>query len=123
MMKNESLSPAQRETLRRALEAKRSQILRDLEQREAEAAEGEVDSAELEDVAEGVIEDRERASLEEHDRELLEEVERALAKLDAGSYGISEASGRPISFERLQSVPWTRYDVGEAERVEHGSRA
>jgi RNA polymerase-binding transcription factor DksA len=50
-----------------------------------------------------------------HDRALLAEVERALAKLQTGRYGTSEASGEPIGLRRLEAVPWARYTVDEEE--------
>ena len=121
-MKQERLTPGQRDSLRRALEDKRRSLRRDIELREEEAAEGQVDSAEVGDVAEGVVEDRDRTALLEHDRMMLAEVEHALAKMDAGTYGLSEASGRPIPFERLRAVPWARHDADEAERIEHSAR-
>ena len=37
----------------------------------------------------------------------LEDVERALEKLDAGTYGICDRCGAPISEERLEARPWT----------------
>ena len=37
----------------------------------------------------------------------------ALRKIEDGSYGISEASGDPIPFERLHAVPWARTDSDE----------
>jgi len=121
-MSHERLTPGQRESLRRALEDKRRSLLHDIELREEEAAEGQVDSAEMEDVAEGVVEDRDRTALMEHDRALLAEVEHALAKMDAGTYGVSEVSGRPIPVARLRAVPWARTDADEAERIEHAAR-
>jgi DnaK suppressor protein len=121
-MKHERLTPGQRETLRRALEDKRTALLHDIELRTEEAANSEVDSVEVEDIAEGVVEDRDRAALMEHDRALLAEVEHALAKMDAGTYGRSEESGRPIPFARLRAVPWARTDADEAERIEHAAR-
>jgi DnaK suppressor protein len=121
-MTHETLTPGQRDSLRNALEGKRGSLLHDIEVREEEAAEGLVDSAEVEDVAEGVVEDRERAAMLEHDRAMLAEVEHALAKMDAGTYGLSEASGRPIPFARLRAVPWARHDADEAERIEHSAR-
>lgn len=121
-MKHEKLTPGQRESLRHALEGKRRSLRHDIEVREEEAAEGQIDSAEVEDIAEGVVEDRDRAALIEHDRQLLAEVEHALAKMDAGTYGISESSGRPIPFARLLAVPWARNDADEAERIEHAAR-
>lgn len=41
---------------------------------------------------------------------LLEEVEAALRRLDRGTYGICETSGRPILPSRLRAVPWTRFN-------------
>lgn len=121
-MKHERLTPGQRDTLRRALEDKRTALLHDIELHEEEAADSQVDSAEMEDIAEGVVEDRNRTALMEHDRALLAEVEHALAKMDAGTYGRSETSGRPIPFTRLRALPWARTDTDEAERIEHAAR-
>ena len=50
------------------------------------------------------------------DTKLLEEVEHALAKLDRGTYGLSEESGEPIEIERLEAVPWARRTAEEEER-------
>src|SRR5204862_417786 len=41
--------------------------------------------------------------------------ERALAKMDRGAYGTSEASGDPIPYARLRAVPWARVDADEDE--------
>jgi RNA polymerase-binding transcription factor DksA len=49
----------------------------------------------------------------ERERALLAEVERALAKLDQGTYGVSEKTGAPITYERLAAMPWARHDVEE----------
>jgi RNA polymerase-binding transcription factor DksA len=38
-------------------------------------------------------------------RNELARVERALARIDAGTYGISEVSGKPIPRERLEAEP------------------
>ena len=112
------LTPEQRGVLRQALVVKRAELLRGTGCFEHDRADIEVDSAELEDIAEGVVEDRVRARIDDRDRSLLEDIDRALAKLDAGTYGLSEASLRPIPFERLRAVPWARYDVEEAEWIE-----
>ncbi len=103
-----ALSPAQLDELRRELLEKRTHLLRAHEERSREAAAVQVEGVDLEDIAEGVIEDRERAALEEHDRAELHEVELALAKMEAGTYGLSEATGRPIPFARLRALPWAR---------------
>jgi len=55
----------------------------------------------------------ERTELAARERTLLTDVERALAKLDDGTYGVSEVSGKRIPYERLKALPWARTDVGE----------
>lgn len=39
-------------------------------------------------------------------RSNLRDVERALAKMDAGTYGVCERCGKPIGDERLDAIPW-----------------
>jgi RNA polymerase-binding transcription factor len=53
---------------------------------------------------------RELGQLEDIEAEL-REVEEALARLDAGTYGICEVCGKPIPDERLEAVPTARYHV------------
>ncbi|CAN5678508.1 hypothetical protein BH20ACT2_BH20ACT2_15730 [soil metagenome] len=44
-------------------------------------------------------------------REQLDEVEHALAKFDAGTYGVCEVSGEAIPEPRLEAMPATRVRV------------
>jgi RNA polymerase-binding transcription factor DksA len=46
-----------------------------------------------------------------HDR--LGEVDLALQRIEAGAYGISEVSGKPIPIERLEAMPTATTLVGE----------
>lgn len=41
----------------------------------------------------------------EIDTQQLEQVKKALARIDAGTYGVSEVSGKPIPLARLEAVP------------------
>ena len=41
----------------------------------------------------------------ELDQQMLEQVKKALARIDAGTYGLSEVSGKPIPVARLEAVP------------------
>jgi len=43
--------------------------------------------------------------------ETLLAVEKALAKLDAGTYGVCESCGKAISEARLEAMPATRYCI------------
>ncbi len=45
--------------------------------------------------------------------ERLEVIGRALQRIENGSYGISEVSGKPIPVERLQAMPTATTLVGE----------
>ncbi len=45
-------------------------------------------------------------------------IERALAKIEEGTYGLSDASGKPIPVERLEAVPEAIYTVQEQNSLE-----
>jgi DnaK suppressor protein len=49
----------------------------------------------------------------ELDRDTLEKIDRALQRIEDGTYGISEVSGKPIPIERLEAVPWATTLVDE----------
>lgn len=121
------LSQAQRDELRRALETKRTQLLGNLRSRtetpEQLADAGEREPGDAADLAEVSLEDSDCRLLSERDRDLLVEIDRALERWKRGTFGLSEESGRPISFERLRAVPWTRYEADEAERIEKADRS
>lgn len=48
----------------------------------------------------------------------LEQVHRALKKIEEGTYGLSDMSGKPIPRERLESVPEALYTLSEERDVE-----
>jgi DnaK suppressor protein len=47
------------------------------------------------------------------DRAELVKVKRALDRIDQGTYGVSEVSGKPIPIERLEAVPYATTLVDE----------
>jgi RNA polymerase-binding transcription factor DksA len=49
-------------------------------------------------------------------------VRRALAKMEAGVYGICEETEEPIGYERLSVVPWARFAVHVQEKHERHMR-
>ena len=51
----------------------------------------------------------------------LSNIERALQKIDDGTYGLSDASGAPISMERLEAVPEALYTLDE-QKVRDAAR-
>lgn len=46
-------------------------------------------------------------------KEILGKIDRALAKIEEGTYGISDRSGDPIPAERLEAVPYAVVTVEE----------
>jgi RNA polymerase-binding protein DksA len=58
--------------------------------------------------------------LVEKERGLLRELNRALAKIQDGSYGICEGTGKPINRPRLEAQPWARFSIEYARMMERG---
>jgi len=58
--------------------------------------------------------------LVEKDRNLLREINQALAKIQNGTYGICEGTGKPIAKARLEVQPWARFSIEYARQVEKG---
>jgi DnaK suppressor protein len=50
-------------------------------------------------------------SLLSQEQDALYEIEEALKRIDAGTYGICEMSGKPIAHARLEALPFARYTV------------
>ena len=58
----------------------------------------------------------EQAREAENASDTLNEVRLALARIDAGTFGLCEKSGEHIDEKRLEAIPWTRYcSAHEAE--------
>ena len=58
--------------------------------------------------------------LVEKDRNLLREINAALAKIQNGTYGICEGTGKPISKVRLEAQPWARFSIEYQNKMEKG---
>ena len=58
--------------------------------------------------------------LVETERKLLREINHALAKIQDGTYGICEGTGKPIGKARLEVQPWARYSIEYAKQMERG---
>jgi len=58
-------------------------------------------------------------SLLSSDQDAIYEIEEALRRIDRGTYGICELTGKHIPKARLDAIPWTRFTVeaqGQLER-------
>jgi RNA polymerase-binding transcription factor DksA len=65
-------------------------------------------------------------SLLSQEQDALYEIEEAIKRIDAGTYGICEMSGKPIMIARLEALPFARYTVecqAELERTKRHQRA
>jgi DnaK suppressor protein len=65
------------------------------------------------DAAELAREQGDAAWLVELTLERIRSIDDALARMDAGRYGLSERSGKPIGFDRLDALPWARTTADE----------
>jgi DnaK suppressor protein len=70
------------------------------------------------DQAEATFEQGLIGSLSTADSKTLHEIDDALARIGRGTYGICEATGDPIGFDRLDVEPWARFTQAYQERLE-----
>ena len=114
-------------TFRELLVAKRRELLGDVHSMEEEALRGNGDSnlsnlpIHMADMGTDNYEQEFTLHLVQKDRELLKEIHVALKKLDNGTYGICEGTGKPISKARLEAKPWARYSIEHARKLEKSS--
>jgi DnaK suppressor protein len=108
------LSAGELALLRERLERARTEVRARLERDQAAAAQAD-NLPEPMDAAEQTREQDDAVAFSERDRALLREIQHALAKFATNSYGLSEVSGAPIGFRRLDAVPWARVTADEAD--------
>lgn len=58
--------------------------------------------------------------LMDSERKLLHEIDDALQRMEEGTYGICEGTGKFIPKARLRAQPWARYCVEYARKLEQG---
>jgi RNA polymerase-binding transcription factor DksA len=61
-------------------------------------------------------------SLLSQEQDALYEIEEALKRIDAGTYGICEMSGKPIAHIRLEAMPFARFTVECQAELEKNKR-
>ena len=57
-------------------------------------------------------------SLLSSDQDAIYEIEEALKRIEKGTYGICELTGKPIPLPRLDAIPWTRFTVEAQSQLE-----
>lgn len=116
------------EHFRDLLLAKRREILGDMSSMEREALRSSGGSnlstlpIHMADMGTDNYEQEFTLGLVETERKLLREINLALAKIQDGTYGICEGTGKPISKARLEVQPWARYSIEYAKQMERGGR-
>ena len=123
--KNEAgLGSRDLEHFRDLLLAKRRELVGDMSQMEREALRSSGNSnlstlpIHMADMGTDNYEQEFTLGLVEKDRNLLREINSALAKIQNGTYGICEGTGKPISKARLEAQPWARYSIEHARQME-----
>jgi len=125
--KNEAgLNARDLEHFRDLLLAKRRELVGDMSQMEREALRSSGNSnlstlpIHMADMGTDNYEQEFTLGLVEKDRNLLREINSALAKIQNGTYGICEGTGKPISRPRLEAQPGARYSIEYARQMERG---
>ena len=104
------------ERFRQRLETERSAVESRIEARGRDVQATVRDEEGVGDQADeaGLLYDREQAIDDaDFERDTLEQIDRALQRIDAGTYGVSEVSGKPIPIDRLEAVPYATTLVDE----------
>jgi DnaK suppressor protein len=92
--------------------------------RAAEAEEADIkaqrsaEALEQEDDAQGLDALEREGNFVVRDVERMAQVERALKKIEDGTYGLSDLSGKQIATERLEAVPEAIYTLAEQEKLD-----
>ena len=116
------------EHFRDLLMAKRREIVGDMSSMEREALRSSGGSnlstlpIHMADMGTDNYEQEFTLGLVETERKLLREINRALAKIQDGTFGICEGTGKPISKARLQVQPWARFSIEYAKQMEGRGR-
>ena len=57
------------------------------------------------------------------EQDALYEIDEALKRIELGTYGTCEMSGKPINHERLEAIPFTRFTVECQSQIERQNKA
>ena len=106
------------------LRAELTRLARGLEEDQRDRAEDEEDFTEHDsgDMSQQMFTREMDATIGEQAGRRLEDVERALAKIEEGTYGLSDESGEPIARGRLEAAPEAIRTVKEQQDFERERR-
>ena len=99
---------------KRRLIEKRSELLNTLETSRREHAEVEFGGDEI-DQSSAVLAESQFLTQQDRMRKQILEIDSALARIEAGTYGVCEETEESIESDRLLAIPWTRLSIEGAE--------
>jgi DnaK suppressor protein len=119
------LTPEEIQEFKELLLAKRSEILGDVSTIEKETLQKSRSDLSnmpihMADVGSDNYEQEFTLDLLDSERKVIIEINDALKRIDEGTYGICEGTGKPIERGRLEAIPWARYSVEYANQKEKG---
>ncbi len=126
--KEDALTAADIEHFKQMLMEKRSEILSSVNEMEDETlkksrgdATGDLSSMPIHmaDLGTDNYDQEFTLGLMDSERKMLKEIDDALQRIEQGTYGICEGTGRQIQKARLEAEPWARYCVEYARTLEH----
>jgi RNA polymerase-binding protein DksA len=119
---NNGLTPEDIAELKEQLLEMRSQIVGNVSELEEEALRGsdEVSVDHMADHGSDNFEQEQSLHLMERQSGTLKEILAALKRIDEGTYGICEATGKPIGKARLSALPYARLCL-EAQMEQEGA--
>lgn len=110
---------------RQVLIRKRAELVGDVSQMETEALQGNGGGTSVpQHMAEQGSDTYDQSlalDLAAADRKLIKEIDDAIKRVDNGTFGICELTGKPIKAERLEELPWARYTIEAARELERRS--
>ena len=127
--KKRRLTAREIEAFKQMLLDKRRDIVGDVNEMEDEAlkksrldASGDLSSMPIHmaDIGTDNYEQEFALGLMDGERKLLKEIDDALQRIEQGTYGVCEATAKPIAKARLKAQPWAKYCVEYARMLEQG---
>jgi len=122
--KTEKISTKKGDKYRQLLLDKRAEILADITVMEESIFQsgGELSSmpVHMADIGSDNFEQEFSLGLMAEEKKILAEIDMALKRFEEGTYGICEGLGTPIEQTRLEAIPWTRYSLEYARKMEKG---
>ena len=110
------LTPAKLKDIRTDLVQMRDDILKTVRKQQVEEG---VDNGDSVDQASQSIEKELLFELSDNERTTLDMIESAIRKIDKKTYGLCEATQRPISRARLEAIPYCRYSIEYQNQLEN----